>query len=87
MPEKLCEPNRLTIRTEPLIVVKGRLDRHANGGGQVNLLATSLHRLTHTTGHPAAIRDLPQPAKPPATDEDFKPVAPPAMSFGRGRRR
>ncbi len=87
VPDRLYEPNRLTIRTEPLIVVHGRLERHANGGGQVNLLATSLTRLSHTTGEPAAVRDLPQPVKPPTIDEDFKAVAPPAMNFAQGRRR
>ena len=87
VPDRLYEPNRLTIRTEPLIVVHGRLERHANGGGQVNLLATSLTRLSHTTGQPATVRDLPQPGKPPTADEDFNAVAPPAMNFAQGRRR
>jgi error-prone DNA polymerase len=88
VPPKLYEPYRLTIRTEPLIIVHGRLERHANGGGAINLLATSLERLTHTSGHPASVKTLHPPTLEPDTaNEDFNAVAPAAMNFGQGRRR
>ena len=88
VPEKLYEPYRLTIRTEPLIVVHGRLERHQKGGGAINLLATSLQRLTNTSGHHAAVKTLRPPAPELDTaNEDFNAVAPAAMNFGQGRRR
>jgi error-prone DNA polymerase len=88
VPPTLYEPYRLTIRTEPLIVVHGRLERHQKGGGAINLLATSLKRLTHTTGTPAAVKTLRPPAPEPDTaSEDFNAIAPPAMNFAQGRRR
>jgi error-prone DNA polymerase len=89
VPAKLYEPNRLTIRTEPLVLVQGRLERHQGGGGAVNLLATSISRLNITTGEPAAnVKKLPQPTEPTAAPaDDFAAAAPAVMSFGQGRRR
>ncbi len=88
VPQKLYEPYRLTIRTEPLIVVHGRLERHQKGGGAINLLATSLERLTHAAGAAAAVKSLGPPVPEPDTaNEDFNAVAPAAMNFGQGRRR
>lgn len=89
LPEKLYEPHRLTIRTEPLILVHGRLERHPAGGGAINLLATRLQPL-HPAGATATVRQLhPQPeptADAPSDAEDFKAAAPAVTSFGRGRR-
>ncbi len=88
VPGKLYEPNRLTIRREPLVIVTGTLERHPDGGGATNLLAGSIKRLTHTAGEPAAIRQLRPAAPAPAEDEEnFRVVAPPAMHFAQGRRR
>ena len=89
LPEKLYEPHRLTIRTEPLVLVHGRLEHHAAGGGAINLLATHLQPL-HPANATATVHQLhPQPE--PTTDdgsraEDFKTAAPAVTSFGRGRR-
>ncbi|MGH2853051.1 MAG: OB-fold nucleic acid binding domain-containing protein, partial [Solirubrobacteraceae bacterium] len=89
VPEKLYEPHRLTIRTEPLILVHGRLERHIAGGGQVNLLATRLQPL-HPAGTIATVRQLhPQPdanTTDSSDAEDFKAAAPAVTSFGHGRR-
>jgi error-prone DNA polymerase len=88
VPEKLYEPHRLTIRTEPLVLVHGRLERHVAGGGAINLLATRLQPLH--AGPTSTVRELhPQP-KPTTTEtdaEDFKAAAPAVTSFGHGRRR
>ncbi len=87
VPGKLYEPNRLTIRQEPLVIVTGRLERHPDGGGATNLLATSIEPLVHTSGEPAEVQPLRPAAPPPAEDEDnFRVVAPPAMHFAQGRR-
>ena len=36
---QVYERDRLAVRSEPLVVVEGRLERHASAGGAVNLLA------------------------------------------------
>jgi error-prone DNA polymerase len=89
VPEKLYEPHRLTIRTEPLILVHGRLERHAAGGGATNLLATRLQPL-QAAEQVATIHQLhpnPEPTtNAPSDTKDFKIAAPAVTSFGRGRR-
>ena len=79
----------LTVRTEPLIVVEGGLERHAAGGGAINLLASSIATLPQPSdGAVASLRDLREPSEPQTTTvDDFALVAPPAMNFGQGRRR
>jgi error-prone DNA polymerase len=85
---KLYEAQRLIVRTEPLILVEGVLERHANGGGQINLLATAITRLANASdAADATVKNLRQPAEPPtAPADDFALVAPPAMNFAQGRR-
>ena len=90
VPSRLYEADRAMVRTQPLIVVEGRLERHADGGGAINLLAALITALPQPSAETAAsVRDLRKPADPPAVapTEDFALVAPPAMNFGRGRRR
>jgi error-prone DNA polymerase len=90
VPSRLYETDRATVRTQPLILVEGRLERHASGGGAINLLATSIAALPQPSADTAAsVRELRKPADPPALApaEDFALVAPPATNFGWGRRR
>jgi error-prone DNA polymerase len=89
VPARLYDTNRATIRTQPLVVVEGRLERHANGGGAINLLAASITTLPRPSdGTAASVRDLHKPSESPvAPVDDFALVAPPAMNFGQGRRR
>ncbi|MDP2712271.1 MAG: DNA polymerase III subunit alpha [Solirubrobacteraceae bacterium] len=42
---QIYERERLTVRTEPLAVVDGRLERHASAGGAINIVARSVTRL------------------------------------------
>jgi error-prone DNA polymerase len=88
VPPPLYEQRRLEIRTEPLIIVTGRLERYAGAGGAVNLLATSIERLAPATGQTARVQPL-RPASPePATAAgDFNAAAPAVTSFAQGRRR
>ena len=58
VPRKLYEASRLTVRTEPLVLVHGRLERHAAGGGAINLLASSIERLAPETGGQATVHQL-----------------------------
>jgi error-prone DNA polymerase len=88
VPPPLYETHRLIVRTTPLILVEGRLERHASGGGAINLLAKSIEPLTKREGSTATIKRLREPEEEAATaSEDFAVVAPPAMNFAQGRRR
>ncbi len=40
VPPAIYERHRLTVRTEPLMLVEGKLERFAAGGGQVNVLVS-----------------------------------------------
>jgi error-prone DNA polymerase len=89
VPPKVYERDRLTVRTEPLVVADGMLERFASGGGAINVL---VHRLVplqtpdSDAGRPVAeVHDL-SPAAGSA-DDDFRAVAPAVQSFASGRRR
>ena len=89
VPEKLFEAQRLIVRTEPLILIEGVLERHENGGGAINLLAKKITRLTpDLRASSGSVREL-RPVEEPATTtaEDFAVAAPAVMNFGRGRGR
>jgi len=89
VPVKLFEAHRLTVRTEPLILIEGILERHEQGGGAINLLAKNIARLTPNIDAPTAtVTDLRPTEQPPTTTvEDFAVAAPAVMNFGRGRGR
>ncbi len=90
VPRSLYERSRGVVRTEPLVLVEGRLERHARGGGAINLLAAQIEPLRVLTGQLASVTSLHErersgPQAEPA--DDFLTVAPPAMNFAQGRRR
>jgi error-prone DNA polymerase len=86
--------DRLAVRTEPLVLAHGRLERHASGGGAINIVVSRLVAL-EAPGPAAAVTELPVAEQ--ATEEsgdlaatgtdDFRAVAPAVMSFASGRRR
>lgn len=98
VPPDLYERERLVVRTEPLIVAAGRLERFASGGGAINVLVRELGVLEAPDRPRAEVRDF-----SPLDDrelerarleswgatgtDDFRAVAPSIMSFGQGRRR
>ncbi len=102
VPPRIYERHRLVVRTEPLVLAEGRLEKPLAGGGAINVLVTRLASLARP-GERAAIAQLPRPTRgaeagdPPLVEtgddwaatgtDDFRPVAPAAMSFGQGRRR
>lgn len=77
VPRALYERARTVVRTEPLVIVRGRLERHAAGGGQVNLLARTIEPLDPADAFRAVA----------GSADAFRAVAPPALSFAQGRRR
>jgi len=87
VPPQIYERHRLTVRTEPLVVAEGTLERHPAAGGGINVLVSRLVSLEAPDDEPLAeIRSL---AEAQGSDEasGFRAVAPPVMSFAQGRRR
>jgi error-prone DNA polymerase len=98
VPPPLYKSHRQIVRVEPLIIVTGRLERHANGGGAINLLAVDMRALKDTRQPPSEVKRIPgtetheqgraDREQVAATGtEDFRAVAPAAMNFAQGRRR
>jgi error-prone DNA polymerase len=114
--------DRLTVRSEPLVVVEGRVERFASAGGAINITVRSVRALESPDRPLAPVAELPaavgggvpdQAHEPTPLDViqerkvraaraareeealvaaaggggDFRAVAPPVMSFTRGRRR
>jgi error-prone DNA polymerase len=52
------ERDRLIVRTEPLVVVEGRLERHASAGGAVNVVARRVARLDVPDRVAAEVKDF-----------------------------
>jgi error-prone DNA polymerase len=96
---QIYERDRLEVRTEPLVIVDGRLERHAAAGGAINVLARRVTRLEVGDRMKAQVKDFSlldaiELARQRAEQElaatgtdDFRAVAPPVMNFGSGRRR
>ena len=80
VPPKLYERSRLTVRSEPLVLAAGRLERHPAAGGGINVLVERIEPLAAPNQTLAEVREL-------APADDFRAVAPAVMSFAQGRRR
>jgi error-prone DNA polymerase len=65
VPPQVYERDRLTVRTEPLVLVDGTLERHAAAGGAINVL---VRRIV-----PLDAADL-RTERPAATVKDFSPL-------------
>jgi error-prone DNA polymerase len=96
VPPPLYERRRLTIRTEPLILVEGTLERLPAAGGAINVLVSDVFALEAPDRPLAEIKEfspLDEAERRRIADEeegratDFRAVAPPVMSFASGRRR
>jgi error-prone DNA polymerase len=92
------ERHRLEVRTEPLLLIEGRLERHASAGGAINLLARRVVRLEVPDRVAAEVKDISPldlaelarqaELRNAATGtDDFRAVAPAVQSFAAGRRR
>ena len=99
VPPPVYERHRLIVRTEPLMLVDGRLERYAAAGGTINVLVDRLGSIDAPDRLVAEIKDFSmldeqvrrglaqQQASASGEAEDFRAVAPPVMSFASGRRR
>jgi error-prone DNA polymerase len=99
VPPETYERYRLTVRTEPLVIVTGKLERFAAAGGATNVLVDSIATLATPDRPSAQVKDFSmldererrriaaEKAEQAAAGDDFRAVAPAVMSFGSGRRR
>jgi error-prone DNA polymerase len=103
VPPAVYERHRLAVRTEPLMLVEGKLERFAAAGGAINVLVDRIESIAAPDQPLAEVKDFSmldervriglaeQKASSGASSateaEDFRAVAPPVMSFAAGRRR
>jgi error-prone DNA polymerase len=95
VPSSVYERHRLLVRTEPLLMVDGKLERFAAAGGAINILVERVSPIAAPDRLVAQIKDfsLLDEAVRIGLDEqesqadEFRAVAPAVMSFGAGRRR
>jgi error-prone DNA polymerase len=97
IPPKVYERFRLVVRTEPLLLVEGKLERFAKGGGIINVLVDKVGQVSAPDRLLAQVKDfspldemvrITQAEEEKASEaDDFRAVAPAVMSFGHGRRR
>jgi error-prone DNA polymerase len=103
VPPKIYERHRLTVRTEPLMIAAGKLERHPAAGGAINVLVDQVGSIDAPDQILAEVKDFSMldeqvrrglaeqraAAQEEGTSEaeDFRAVAPPVMSFASGRRR
>jgi error-prone DNA polymerase len=95
VPSSVYERHRLLVRTEPLLIVNGRLERFAAAGGAINVLVDKVAQIAAPDRLVAQIKDfslLDEQVRIGLDEQrseadDFRAVAPPVLSFGAGRRR
>ena len=98
VPPDVYERHRLAVRTEPLLLARGRLEKLPIAGGAINVYVRSLEALNAPAAVGAdviALADRAAPARPADREEapgegvlaDFRGVAPAVQSFAAGRRR
>jgi error-prone DNA polymerase len=101
VPAPVYERQRLIVRTEPLMLVEGKLEKYAAAGGAINVLVdrvgsiaarpddSRVAQLSEAGGRARARRgDQREQVTGEVTDSStFRAVAPPVMSFASGRRR
>jgi error-prone DNA polymerase len=103
VPPDLYEVNRLTVRSEPLLLCEGRLERLPQAGGAINIFVKSVRPLVTPESRSARVVELAQRRveaaaagrgegaqggrAAAATLGEFRQFAPPVQSFGSGRRR
>jgi error-prone DNA polymerase len=91
VPPPVYERRRLIVRTEPLILAEGRLERLPQAGGAINVYVRDLHPLVTPDDDAADVVALAErraaAAAAAAAASDFRGVAPAVQSFASGRQR
>jgi error-prone DNA polymerase len=90
VPPPVYERHRLLVRSEPLMLAEGRLEKLAAAGGGINVFVENLLPLKAPKGVDAEVVSLEERARREAEAAelaDFRTVAPAVQSFASGRRR
>jgi error-prone DNA polymerase len=103
VPPDLYEANRLTVRSEPLVLCEGRLEKLPMAGGGINVFVQAIRPLVTPDERAAEVVELAERRvaaaavgrgegaqggrAAAATLGEFREVAPPVQSFASGRRR
>ena len=90
VPPPVYERHRLTVRSEPLILAEGKLERLPIAGGAINVYVRALRPLIAPEEDAAGVIELAErraAAAAAAAGADFRGVAPAVQSFAAGRRR
>ncbi len=74
VPPAVYERHRLTVRTEPLMLVEGKLERYAKGGGAINVLVSRIDQVAAPGGLVAQVQDF-SPLDAQALAERRRPPA------------
>jgi error-prone DNA polymerase len=88
VPPDVYQRDRLTVRSEPLVIAEGRLEKLPAAGGAINVYVDSV-KPVEVPGALADVVELPdrEAAELEPVPADFRSVAPPVQSFASGRRR
>jgi error-prone DNA polymerase len=65
VPPPVYERHRMAVRSEPLVVAEGTLERFASSGGAINIVVRSLRGLDSPDQRKATVRALPDQAHEP----------------------
>ena len=103
VPPDLYETNRLTVRSEPLLLCEGRLEKLPQAGGGINVFVKAVRSLVAPQEQAAEVVALAEKRVAAAaagrgegaqggreaasTMGEFRQVSPPIQSFASGRRR
>ena len=90
VPPPVYERHRLLVRSEPLMLAVGRLERLPVAGGAINVFVEDLEPLKAPQGTVAEVVSLEERTRREAEAgelSDFRTVAPAVQSFASGRRR
>jgi error-prone DNA polymerase len=103
VPPDLYEANRLTVRSEPLLLCEGRLEKLPQAGGGINVFVKGVRSLVAPEEQAAEVVALAERRvaaaatgrgegaqggrEAAATLGEFRQVSPPIQSFASGRRR
>jgi error-prone DNA polymerase len=89
VPPPVYERHRLIVRSEPLVLAAGRLERLPQAGGAINVYVREVRPLVAPGEDVADVVALAErrAAEAAAAAADFRGVAPAVQSFASGRRR
>jgi error-prone DNA polymerase len=89
VPPPVYERQRLLVRSEPLLIASGRLEKLPIAGGAINVFVDDLEPLKAPTadGDVVSLEERARQDAEAAEMADFRTVAPAVQSFASGRRR